>query len=32
MTEGEFPDWGNPIGEMMYEGVRYFAGKKLADP
>ena len=27
MNEGEFPDWGNPIGEMMYEGIRYFAGK-----
>ncbi|MDD2879028.1 MAG: PilC/PilY family type IV pilus protein [Rhodoferax sp.] len=27
MTEGLFPDWGNPIGEMMYEGVRYFSGK-----
>ena len=27
MTEGSFPDWGNPIGEMMYEGVRYFSGK-----
>lgn len=27
MEEGEFPDWGNPIGEMMYEGLRYFAGK-----
>ncbi|MCG6940552.1 MAG: hypothetical protein LJE69_04805 [Thiohalocapsa sp.] len=24
----QFPDWGNPIGEMMYEGVRYFAGKR----
>lgn len=30
MTEGSFPDWGNPIGEMMYEGVRYFSGKKAA--
>lgn len=30
MTEGSFPDWGNPIGEMMYEGVRYFAGKGSA--
>ena len=20
--------WGNPIGEMMYEGLRYFAGKQ----
>ncbi|MBW2343623.1 MAG: hypothetical protein JRF53_06355, partial [Deltaproteobacteria bacterium] len=28
MDEGEFPDWGNPIAEMMYEGLRYFAGKK----
>jgi len=27
MNEGEFPDWGNPIGEMMYEALRYFAGK-----
>lgn len=30
MNEGEFVDWGNPIGEMMYEGLRYFAGKKSA--
>lgn len=27
---GEFPDWGNPIGEMMYESLRYFSGKKSA--
>jgi type IV pilus assembly protein PilY1 len=27
-TEGQFLDWGNPIGEMMYEVARYFAGKK----
>ena len=27
MVEGEFVDWGNPIAEMMYEGMRYFAGK-----
>lgn len=27
MSEGEFPDWGNPVGEMLYEGLRYFAGK-----
>jgi type IV pilus assembly protein PilY1 len=27
MNAGEFPDWGNPIGEMMYESLRYFAGK-----
>lgn len=25
-TEGEFVDWGNPIGEMLFEGLRYFAG------
>ena len=28
MNAGEFADWGNPIGEMMYEAMRYFAGKK----
>ena len=22
----KFPDWGNPIAEMMYETVRYYAG------
>jgi len=27
MNEGEFTDWGNPIAEMMYEGMRYFAGE-----
>ena len=27
MNEGEFADWGNPIGEMVYESLRYFAGK-----
>lgn len=26
-TEGEFVDWGNPIGEMLYEATRYFAGR-----
>jgi len=26
-NEGECRWWGNPIGEMMYEGLRYFAGK-----
>lgn len=30
MNEAEFVDWGNPIGEMMYEGLRYFAGKGSA--
>ena len=29
-TEGEFVDWGNPVGEMMYEATRYLAGKKSA--
>jgi type IV pilus assembly protein PilY1 len=28
----QFPDWGNPIGEMLYEGVRYFAGKQAPTP
>ncbi|MBB3102112.1 pilus assembly protein [Azomonas macrocytogenes] len=28
MEEGHYVDWGNPIGEMMYETLRYFAGKK----
>lgn len=27
IREGECRMWGNPIGEMMYETVRYFAGK-----
>ncbi len=27
MKEGECTMWGNPIAEMMYEGLRYFAGK-----
>lgn len=27
-TEGQLVDWGNPIGEMMMEGARYFAGAK----
>jgi type IV pilus assembly protein PilY1 len=31
-TEGQFVDWGNPIGEMMYEGLRYFAGAGAAEP
>ena len=32
ITAGECPMWGNPIAEMMYEGIRYFAGKKSATP
>lgn len=27
MNEGAYVDWGNPVGEMMYEALRYFAGK-----
>jgi VCBS repeat-containing protein len=27
MAQGDSPDWGNPIAEMMYEGLRYFSGK-----
>lgn len=27
MSDGEFSDWGNPIGEMLYEATRYFAGR-----
>ncbi len=27
ITEGQAQDWGNPIAEMMYESLRYFAGK-----
>ncbi|BAO82690.1 Tfp pilus assembly protein, tip-associated adhesin PilY1 [Serpentinimonas maccroryi] len=27
MAQGEFVDWGNPVAEMMYEGLRYFAGR-----
>lgn len=27
INNGEAQDWGNPIAEMMYEGLRYFAGK-----
>ncbi|EIC23153.1 PilC/PilY family type IV pilus protein [Thiorhodovibrio frisius] len=29
-TGGYFPDWGNPIGEMVYETLRYFSGKESA--
>jgi len=30
MTEGEFPEWGDPTAEMMYEGLRYFSGAGAA--
>ena len=32
MNEGEVTDWGNPVAEMMYEGMRYFAGKASPTP
>lgn len=27
ISEGQCRMWGNPVAEMMYEGLRYFAGK-----
>lgn len=30
LSNGQFSDWGNPLAEMMYEGVRYFSGKAAA--
>ena len=30
INEGECVNWGNPIGEMMFEGLRYFAGQGSA--
>ena len=24
-TNGQFPSWGNPLGEMMFEGLKYFS-------
>lgn len=32
MAEGSFIDWGNPVGEMMYEALRYLAGEKTPTP
>ena len=29
-NEGDCKSWGAPVGEMMYEGLRYFAGKSAA--
>jgi type IV pilus assembly protein PilY1 len=31
-TNKKFPDWGNPIAEMMYETLRYFAKKQDPTP
>jgi type IV pilus assembly protein PilY1 len=30
MNDGECPMWGNPIGEMLYETLRYFKGSTSA--
>lgn len=30
IIDGQCSDWGNPIGEMLYESLRYFAGAKAA--
>ena len=30
ITDGKCVNWGNPIGEMVYESLRYFAGEKAA--
>jgi len=30
--DGKCADWGNPIAEMMYEAMRYFAGKEKPTP
>jgi type IV pilus assembly protein PilY1 len=27
INQGEFPDWGNPFGELLYEATRYIANK-----
>jgi type IV pilus assembly protein PilY1 len=32
INQGEFPDWGNPVGELMYEATRYLANKGVATP
>ena len=32
INEGECASWGNPIGEMLYEAMRYFSGVKSASP
>jgi type IV pilus assembly protein PilY1 len=30
MTEGNYVDWGNPFGEMLYESMRYLGSKGVA--
>lgn len=31
-SDGEFPDWGNPIGEMIFEATRYVSGRGSPTP
>ncbi|WP_427980482.1 pilus assembly protein [Agarivorans sp.] len=30
IVNGECPSWGNPVGEMLYESLRYFHGEGFA--
>jgi type IV pilus assembly protein PilY1 len=30
LIQGKYTDWGNPIGEMLYEAMRYFSGVSAA--
>ncbi|MCG6202384.1 pilus assembly protein [Psychromonas antarctica] len=32
ISDGQCASWGNPIGEMLYESLRYFAGTTSASP
>ncbi|WP_437881813.1 pilus assembly protein [Pseudomonas sp. LRF_L74] len=32
LTNGNCNDWGNPLGEMAYETLRFFAGKSAYSP
>ncbi|MGH7255398.1 MAG: hypothetical protein ACREI3_06435, partial [Nitrospirales bacterium] len=32
LTNGVCKSWGNPIGEMLYETIRYFQGQSAATP
>jgi type IV pilus assembly protein PilY1 len=30
LSDGQCKDWGNPLAEILYESIRYFAGKNSA--
>lgn len=32
LTDGTCKSWGNPIGEMLYETIRYYQGQKAPTP